>query len=197
MTGDVNCTGEFRVNGTPIGGGYTDPLTTKGDLVARTASATVRLPVGTVDGQVLTADSTQPTGLHWAAVGTPGSVSSVFTRSGAVVAVAGDYTAAQVTNAVSVLGTYPDPAWITALAFAKITGVPAFVPASRQVIAGTGLTGGGALSADVTLTARPMGASGGSHASGIVPDPGATAGSTKYLREDATWATPAGVAGGW
>ncbi|QBQ96289.1 hypothetical protein [Paraburkholderia pallida] len=37
-----------------------------------------------------------------------------------------------------------------------------------------------------------MGASGGGHASGAAPDPGATAGSTRYLREDATWAVPSG-----
>lgn len=35
-------------------------------------------------------------------------------------------------------------------------------------------------------------ASGASHASGAVPDPGSSAGSTKFLREDATWAVPAG-----
>jgi hypothetical protein len=35
-------------------------------------------------------------------------------------------------------------------------------------------------------------ASGASHARGSVPDPGATAGSTHYLREDGTWAIPAG-----
>lgn len=36
-------------------------------------------------------------------------------------------------------------------------------------------------------------ASGASHAKGLVPDPGASAGTAKYLREDATWATPAGT----
>jgi len=35
-----------------------------------------------------------------------------------------------------------------------------------------------------------MGASGNGHASGLVPDPGSTAGTTKYLREDGTWQTP-------
>ncbi|MBS1822549.1 MAG: SGNH/GDSL hydrolase family protein [Acidobacteria bacterium] len=35
-------------------------------------------------------------------------------------------------------------------------------------------------------------ASGASHARGAVPDPGATAGTTRYLREDGTWATPVG-----
>jgi hypothetical protein len=42
-----------------------------------------------------------------------------------------------------------------------------------------------------------MVASGGSHAVGLVPDPGASAGSTKFLREDATWAVPAGAGGGY
>ncbi len=36
-------------------------------------------------------------------------------------------------------------------------------------------------------------ASGGSHKKGLVPDPGATAGTTKFLREDATWADLANV----
>ena len=35
-------------------------------------------------------------------------------------------------------------------------------------------------------------ASGSGHAAGLVPDPGASAGSTKYLREDATWDVPSG-----
>lgn len=37
-----------------------------------------------------------------------------------------------------------------------------------------------------------FGASGANHAPGLVPDPGATAGTTKYLREDGTWSAPAG-----
>jgi hypothetical protein len=40
-----------------------------------------------------------------------------------------------------------------------------------------------------------MGASGTSHAAGAAPDPGATVGTTRYLREDGTWATPAGGGG--
>jgi hypothetical protein len=32
-----------------------------------------------------------------------------------------------------------------------------------------------------------MGGSGSGHASGLVPDPGAVAGTNKFLREDGTW----------
>jgi len=69
-----------------------------------------------------------------------------------------------------------------------------FVPTSRQIIAGAGLLGGGALTADVTLSAKPMGASGATHSAGIVHDPGATSGAVRYLREDATWGVPPGTA---
>ena len=69
-------------------------VTTKGDLLAATASATVaRLGVGT-SGQVLSADSSQTTGLRWITVGgvglgtaaTPGGSATVGTSSGQIVA---------------------------------------------------------------------------------------------------------------
>jgi len=41
-----------------------------------------------------------------------------------------------------------------------------------------------------------MGASGTTHAAGIVPDPGASAGTTRYLREDGSWSVPAGSGAG-
>lgn len=50
-----------------------------------------------------------------------GAVSSVFGRTGAVAAQAGDYTAAQVTNALSSAQTYASPAWLTAVAFGGTT----------------------------------------------------------------------------
>jgi len=37
-----------------------------------------------------------------------------------------------------------------------------------------------------------FGSSGSNHSSGLVPDPGAAQGTTKYLREDGTWAVPEG-----
>jgi trimeric autotransporter adhesin len=55
-----------------------DVLTTKGDILSRTSSALARLGIGT-DGTVLTADSTQSTGLNWSA--TAGLGANVFTGS--------------------------------------------------------------------------------------------------------------------
>lgn len=112
-------TGTLTVNTLPV---LTDPTTTLGDLLVRGTTAVTRLPQGT-DGQVLTVDDTQPNHLRWDA---PPSapVASVFGRTGAVVATTGDYTAAQVTNAVSTLGSYSDPSWITSLDWDKIDNVP-------------------------------------------------------------------------
>ena len=46
------------------GGGGSSPLTTKGDLYGRSASGDARLPVGS-NGQILSADSAEATGLKW------------------------------------------------------------------------------------------------------------------------------------
>jgi hypothetical protein len=86
-----------------------------------------------------------------------GAVTSVFGRTGIVVAATDDYTAAQITNAVSTAGSYADPTWITSLAGSKVA---------------------------------VFGASGGSHGPGAVPDPGSSTGSTRFLRENATWGVP-------
>jgi hypothetical protein len=62
--------------------------------------------------------------------------------------------------------------------------------ATRLINTTAPLTGGGDLSADRTLNISTFVASGASHAKGIVPDPGASGGTTKFLREDATFAVP-------
>jgi len=49
------------------------------------------------------------------------------------------------------------------------------------------------LNGAVSAAQLPLfGMSGSGHAPGAVPDPGAVAGATRYLREDGTWAVPAG-----
>lgn len=65
-------------------------------------------------------------GTSWQAIGggsgSGSGVSSFNTRTGAVVSNTGDYTATQVTDAVSDLGSYNDPTWITGLGAGKIVG---------------------------------------------------------------------------
>jgi hypothetical protein len=153
-----------------ITGALADPMTTKGDLIARGATAAGRVAIG-ADGQVLQADSAAALGVKWAAP----AVSSVFGRTGAVIPQAGDYTAMQVTNAVSTVGSYPDPPWIPNYSYSKLIGVPTSFPASPHT------HDAGAIVSGVLSTAR-LG-------TGVADQ-------TVYLRGDGTWAGVAGGGGG-
>jgi hypothetical protein len=60
-----------------------------------------------------------------------------------------------------------------------------------------GVSGSSITSGTLSAARLPVfGPSGTTHAAGIVPDPGSTAGATRYLREDGTWDVPAGGSGG-
>lgn len=50
---------------------------------------------------------------------------------------------------------------------------------------------------DASAYVEPFMGSGASHAPGAVPDPGATAGTSKFLREDGSWVAPSGSGGAW
>lgn len=80
------------------------PLTTKGDLSGY-ATAPARIPVGT-DGYVLTADSTQTTGLKWAQVTGTGTVTtvSVVSANGLAGTVANATTTPAITLSTTVNG---------------------------------------------------------------------------------------------
>jgi hypothetical protein len=78
-----------------------------------------------------------------------------------------------------------------------LTGTSTSAAVSTGVVTATTLNGsldaGNVTSGTLAVARLPaMGASGASHAAGAVPDPGATAGTTRYLREDGTWVSPAG-----
>jgi hypothetical protein len=84
-----------------------------------------------------------------------GAITSVFGRTGVVTATIGDYTFAQIGSTpvslagygiadaytkvqidagyASLTGSYSNPAWITALAWGKITGAPAFITGNQSI----------------------------------------------------------------
>lgn len=72
----------------------------------------------------------------------------------------------------------------------RLLGVAAG-PVLSEVLVGAGLTLAGG-----SLSSSTMAASGVAHAPGLVPDPGSTAGATRFLREDATFAVPAATVPG-
>ncbi|KVO11711.1 hypothetical protein WJ73_19365 [Burkholderia ubonensis] len=69
---------------------------------------------------------------------------------------------------------------------------------ANQVLAGpaSGAAAAPTIRALVGADIPPFTGSGSSHTTGGVPDPGSTAGTTRFLREDSTWAVPPGSGGG-
>lgn len=129
-------------------------------------------------------------------------------KAGANLAVAGDgtlsapapYTLPAATSGA--LGGVKVGANLTVAGDGTIAGAaPYTLPiATSSVLGGVKQGANVTIAGDGTISAASggggtvMGASGSSHAAGIVPDPGATQGAAKFLREDATWAVPAGGA---
>jgi hypothetical protein len=91
-------------------------------------------------------------------------------------------------------GTVPDPGAVAGstrfLREDATWAVPGGGSGTVTNIATTLPITGGPITTTGTIGVNTMVASGGAHASGVVPDPGAVAGTSKFLREDATWAAP-------
>jgi hypothetical protein len=124
--------GGLEINGAPLAtvaasGSYTDLVnqpSLMGDVTGGIGTNTVaklqnRSVAATVpsDGQSLVWSAANSQWQPATISSGGGAVSSVFGRTGAVVAQTGDYTAAQVTNALSSTQTYTSPAWLTAVTF--------------------------------------------------------------------------------
>lgn len=128
--------------------------TSKGDLLVATASGVItRIGIG-ADAQVLTADSTTGTGIKW---GPPTSGGSGIPAS--TVTAKADLIVATANATVSRLGVGTDGQVLTAasaqatgLTWATPTGGGGGVPTSRLINTSTGLSGGGDLTADRTLS---------------------------------------------
>ena len=84
--------------------------------------------------------------------------------------------------------------WNASSGVAQILNKPSSLPANggnaATVNSHTVLSDVPANAVFTDTTYTTMGASGSGHASGLVPDPGSTAGTTKFLREDGTWQIP-------
>jgi hypothetical protein len=130
--GNVNITGNYQINGVSIPTALTPWTSNVNAAGFRLLNLGVSLGVGIAvpSYAVDVAGDVNITGtfrVNGTAI-SQSNVVSVFGRVGNVVQVAGDYNAAQVTNAVSSAATYANPPWITSLAWSKITGTPTPAP---------------------------------------------------------------------
>jgi len=114
--------GGLEINGTALATSLAGDVT--GGIGANTVAKIQNRAVASTapsDGQSLAWSAANSQWQPITISGGSGAVSSVFGRTGAIVAVSGDYTAAQVTNALSSTQTYASPAWLTAVAFGGTT----------------------------------------------------------------------------
>jgi hypothetical protein len=212
VSGDIDVTGVYRINGVPLSAGAsqtpwlqdinaaTFKLNNSGGIGIGVASPTQALHVAKADNNdvILVSGSSTSVYMAFQSNATSGRITHFNGSAWGNILLApfggkvGIGIPATINYPLDVVGDVN----ISAGSVYRINGVPLStgVPTSRQVIAGTGLSGGGALTADVTLSALPMIASGATGRGGTVPTPGATAGTTKFLREDATWGVPVGAA---
>lgn len=144
------------------------PLTTKGDLYTHTAVLDTRLPVGT-NGQLLSADSTQSTGLKWitSSVSVPTGTGFRHVTAGVEDAASKLVDTADINNAQVTLAKIQNIAGDSILGRIGIAG-------SAVELTGTNVT----TMLDVFTSVLK----------GLVPLSGG--GTTKYLRADATWVVP-------
>lgn len=148
-----------------------------------------QLPLSTLQTWVTIAQS-QVTGLAASLAALAPLASPALTGTPTAPTAAAGTNTTQIATTAFVMGQgFATQSYVTSQGYVTSAGAAAAAPV--QSVAGK--TGA------VTLTGSDVpvfGASGAGHAPGAVPDPGATAGTTRYLREDGTWDAPAGGGSG-
>lgn len=127
--------GSDALSPTDIGAVAASTVTTKGDVLAATASATVaRLAVGS-NNQVLTVDSSTTTGLKWAAAAS-GSVSSVTAGDGTVtIGGTGTDPTVKVSSAtLATLAPLASPSFTGTATFAKTVSTPVALTDAATIV---------------------------------------------------------------
>ena len=193
-------TGAFTTTVAPVGfpaGGITLAANRMGEVYADGSGAVIfisppALPNGTIDPSTLPAASTTLAGVTRYA--TPAEISTGTSTTTTM-------TTADIKAGLAAAGGTPGANSIANSQLAQapagtlkgnLTGATANEADNTLAAVGTALAADSAAMTNLTAGLPVMGASGAAHAKGLVPDPGATAGTTKFLREDATWqaATP-------
>ena len=173
---------------------FVNPMTTAGDLIRGGSSgAPTRLAIGT-NGQVLGVNGGA---LAW--INNPAGFANPLTTRGdlMVYGASGTTRLALGTSGYALQSDGTDTVW-AALHYQTVrnaTNTGDMTPRSKLRFTGTALNSVTDDSGnDTTIvnydTPAVFGASGTGHSTGVVPDPGSSAGSTKFLREDASWAVP-------
>lgn len=183
----MGTTWEAKIN---VGGGpkATMPILDAGELSATTDTLELYIGDGTANHLI---GPSADAGINWR--GAWSSATSYAVNDAVSIGGSSYICTAANTNQQPPNATYWDVLAQEGASGSGVSGVTASAP----------LTSSGGNTPNISLTGTvpaanlpAMGASGGSHAAGIVPDPGSTAGTTRFLREDATWAAPSGGGGG-
>lgn len=146
-----------------------------------TTDITGILPVG--NSSILTGDVTSPGGTGVTTIANTGVAAGTYTK----ITVNAKGQATVGASAVLASADYANQGTTTTVLHGNAAGNPSF----GAVVLTTDVTGVLPAANMQALTASGVG-----HQAGIAPDPGAAAGTTRFLREDATWAAPTATAAG-
>lgn len=189
---------EFSVSGSPITGSGTLAIT-KANESANTvwAGPTTGAAAQPTFRSLVTADMPAGTGTVTsvnASVPAEFSVSGVPITGTGTIAITKANETANTVWAGPTTGAAAQPTF-RALVAADIPSLPYGTGTVTSVATASPITGG-TITTTGTIGINDFVASGASHARGAVPDPGVSAGSTKFLCENATWAVPPGTGSG-